>query len=47
MKHATPTGIQPPITRMPRGRVLITPRELTLYLVATAANAALALWWLL
>lgn len=43
----TATGLPSPITRMPRGRVLFTPRELALYLIATAANGALALWWLL
>lgn len=47
MKPLTPSGIQPPITRMPRRPRLATRGELALYIVATLANAVLAAWWLL
>lgn len=44
--NTAPTGLPGPVTRMPRARRFATRGELTLYSIATIANAALAIWWL-
>lgn len=44
--NTTTTGLPAPVTRMPRARRFATRAELTLYAIATALNALLAIWWL-